>query len=243
METSTLLSGSIIVAVTGTIIYYFGKISMPEQNNKNPDIFNYYNQGISFTLLYIILPFILICFLDFIYNSKVHSLFLMNPQPILKLITIIIPFIPAVVYSILYLIYRNINQQISDKLYKYHSSIISLILVLISIIIILANYLLFKYIFQFINLFPEINKSSFLSLYLAFSIFSITYSFISFTQIASIYSAFHTNYNRYKIYLECGMIIEGVILKYGDFIEIQTDETMIAINKEKINYIEDVSAY
>jgi hypothetical protein len=68
---------------------------------------------------------------------------------------------------------------------------------------------------------------------------SIVFTFIILTMIASAYGFGNAYYPPAKIYMDNGEIIEGKILKFGDFIYLLKRDKKIFINKDKINHVEE----
>lgn len=259
MDIDSILTGSIILAITGSLIYYFGKLSMPEQDKKNHDVFNYYNQGTMFTLIFILFPIMFTYLIDFVYNTAFLGIFKSSSDSYYIIIVIlIIVFIPDVVYLVIYPISRDLKplvfkNEISNleggKLKKFYNNIMKnskkylFLSLLLSFFCIMANYIWFKYIFSLTPLLTEKYGLGALLVYFSSSIFILIYTFMSLTSIAEIYSRLATEYKRYKIYLDCGMVIEGIITSYGALIEVLTDGRKININREKINYFEEIGSY
>jgi hypothetical protein len=167
-------------------------------------------------------------------------------------------FIPGIVFLVTNLILRNLRSTVfineisnleGGKLKKFYTNIMqnSTIKVCLSLLLsffcIITNYIWFKYIFSLATLLTEKYGLGIFLAYFSFSIFILIYTFISLTNIAIILSLLDTEYKHYKIYLDCGMVIEGVITSYGALIEVQSDGNKINIYREKINYFEEIGTY
>lgn len=105
----------------------------------------------------------------------------------------------------------------------------------IPIKIIGSKLLLFIFSFITIILNLQLYKSSDL---LIFG-FSLLLAFFILTMVALAYGYGNAYYPIGKILMVDGTIIQGKILKFGEYISVLKDDKKIFINKEKITYIEE----
>lgn len=236
----------ILIIILGALILFFGKIVGDTKIEKFDKLSNYI-EGLFFSLWYIFLPFLLTYYILYIYPFRISlsTLILLGVQIIIYfLLSIFITFLyTASKYGLLNLV-KNVTKVLLEKRLKqdvdakkatlgvaeglFSERWINLfrdeiVLFIISVITILLSSLLYK-------------SGD------ALTPVSFVLTFFILTMVALAYGYNNTNYPHAIIYLVDGNKIEGKILKLGDYICIllQDDVKRIYINKDKINYIEEL---
>lgn len=242
---------SILIILIGALILFFGRIISDTQIKKY-DKLGYYIIGLEFSLWYIFIPGLLIYSILYtknIFRFSISVLILIFIQIIIYIIlSITIGAYTSIKYGLLNeikkLVERELNQisflgklirnlndsESNDLIPKVLSILFSetpiklfgnpIALFIFSSITILSSILLYK------------SEEALISI-------SLVLTFYILTMVALSYGFNDANYPLAKIYLVNGAIIEGKILKSGDYIYVLKDGKHIFINKDKINYVEE----
>jgi hypothetical protein len=233
----------ILIILLGVLILFFGKIVGDIKIEKH-DKLSYYIEGLFFSLWYIFLPFLLTYYILYIYPFRisVSTLILIGAQIIIYfLLGIFIKFLyTALKYGLLNLV-KNVTKVLVENRLKQDVNAKKalglalglfserwvklfgdeIVLFIFSVITILSSSLLYK-------------SGD------ALTPVSFVLTFFILIMVALAYGYNNTNYPLVKIYLVNGAIIEGRILKLGEYVCVLQDNIKrIFINKDKINYVEE----
>ena len=246
------LDVSIIIILFGALFLYFGRI-IGETKVEKYDQQSYYKEGLFFFAMYIYMPSL------FAYYIYVKSPFDVSP---LKLIAIQILIFICLFWNLISheyirryeltdVLLKNVEEK-NEQMRRQDSFIgriiiknneksidfkklINLFYYIIPIKIIGSKPILG--IFSFITIisnFQLYNSSDILILG-----FSLLLAFFIFTMVALAYGYGDAYYPPGKIYMVDGTIIEGKILKFGEYVSVLKEDKKLFINNDKINYVEE----
>jgi hypothetical protein len=218
MDLSSLFNASVIVAVFGAFILYFGKI-MSDIDVEFHDKLDFYIIGAIFTSVWVIVPLFAIA----------YPLFTSTQSFTLSIWDSIVYFIPLLIAILLGVnIKENINlrkqgisPQTSNKLVIKLGN--KFVLLFFSILAIVSAY------YWYLSIETK---------FVLFVVFSI-YTFFILTLIAMSYAYQKNEYPHVFIYLQNNPIpIKGIVLKYADFVYILENGKEVRINTDAIVKIE-----
>ncbi len=257
---------SVLVILISAIIYYFG-VRYGDTQTTEYGIVSHYFFGVLFIISYILEPYLILLFVKFIFEELIfHSIFvkfifeeLSSYNPIIeKLITYIISEIGIFLVTlglilelILYFLFHYSAAKFrgglksldyfdvckESNLCKYAKK---------SFIKFVLNGLIFalKYLINFLltRLAPLIIICIIYGFYIydatrEIILIPLTLAFLIFTDIAFCVGFYHARYRKSVLYLKNGTIIYGIILKYGPYVNVLTEEGAHSINKDDISTI------
>lgn len=245
---------SILIGLGGAAILYFGKV-IGDVKVESYDKLSYYIEGLLFTSIYVFLPYIIslfvidnlftfphlwaIIFQSVIlgilsYTTKLHNLFKMldlseylgeklkeklneskKGKGITKWVSLKEPWFE----SIFGINYINLNLIVFNKLLEifYNKNVLFLLstITLISLLSVVSNN----------NL-------------ILFS-FSLIVTLLTLTLVAIMYSAGSAYYPSAKVYLSDGKVVEGRIIKFGEFIYLVKNNEKLFLNKSYVKYVKE----
>lgn len=247
----TSLDLTIFIAIIGGIFLYFGEIIGSTQVEKY-DKSGYYRDGLFFSIFYIFIPFILAK--NIYINYLAPWVFLFVQSVVLICLTWTLIAYESKRYelldevkkkseqrlnqikeenSVIGKLFKNREERFKSKhgsyveygLYHLYEDPIKLFgnkatLFIISFLTIISNLWLYK------------------SEGLLF-LTSIVLTFLILTMVALAYGFGNAYYPPGKIYMVDGNIIEGKILKFGEYVYVLRDDKKILINQDKINFVEE----
>jgi hypothetical protein len=220
MEINNLLDASVIIAVFGAMILYFGKL-MSDIDVESHDRLDYSVIGGIFSSVWIIIP---VAAAYAIYKSNFTSL---TQSIFLDSIFYLLPLLFAVVLMI------NIVE--NNKLKKSGQSSKT------------SKKFFIKYMgnafvlwgFSFFSIVSTFYWYSFITTELIYFTISSVTTFFVLSMTAMSYAFKKNEYPNVKIYLQNNpMPIEGIVLRYADFIYILENRKEVRINKDAIVKIE-----
>jgi len=251
----TNLDITIFIAMIGGIFLYFGEIIGSTQVEKY-DKSGYYIDGLFFSLFCIFIPFILA------YNIYIKNLLNLPPWVFLVVQLVVFSCLTWTLiayeskrYDLLDEVKKKAEQRLiqvkeqnsfkgnllknwEDRFkskhghgyieygfFHFYESPIKLFgnkitLLIFSFLTLLSNLWLYK-----------LEGLSFLT--------SMVFTFLILTLIALAYGFGNAYYPPGKIYMVDGSIIEGKILKFGEYVHVLKDDKKIFINQDKINFVEE----
>lgn len=243
---------SILIILFGALLLYFGRI-IGETKVEKYDQLGYYEEGLIFSAVFIYIPSI-IAYYIYIKSPLVVSSF--------ELIFIQIVLLICLSWNLIsngyFIKFELLNDpelikkaEEKREQIKLEDSFIGRIIKKNESVDIIKLFNLFYYkipikiigsklslfIFSFITIILNIQlyKSSDL---LIFG-FSLLLAFFILTMVALAYGYGNAYYPPGKIYMVDGTIIEGKILKFGEYVSILKDDKKLFINNDKINYVEE----
>ncbi|MEM5861276.1 MAG: hypothetical protein QXJ20_02685 [Candidatus Aenigmatarchaeota archaeon] len=246
---------SIFIVLGGAILLYFGKI-IGDTKVEKYDKLSYYIEGLLFSAFYLFLPIIFSIYV-------IENLFKIPNLWAVVVQMIIVGCLSWTItahnlfrrYGLVEVFKKKIRErfkELSEKSivkwaikkedwFKSKFGIDYVELNLLAFYIIPIKFLGRKdslFIFSFITLL------SLLSVYvseinLLVLSFSSVFTILSLTMIALAYGFSDSYYPPAKLYLEDGKVIEGNILKFGEFIYLVNDEKKIFVNSNKVTKIEE----
>lgn len=250
---------SILILIFAASIYYFGRI-ISETKIETYDKISYYITGLIFSLIYVLIPFV-IGYYSFIFlNSNFVDLLFISYIINVLYLGLLSWNIRVHEYfrrfGLLDLVEEKIKKKLSQLrsqngikgklIKKYEPKLESgaglnyfdyylLILYKIPRKYFGKNYFLFPgSYFTFLSIFYTLSLDD----YLAISVIFVM-AFFLLTMIAFSWGYQNAYYPPAKIFLEDESTIEGKILKFGNYIYLIDKDKKYFVNKEKIKYIEE----
>lgn len=242
---------SILIVVFGAIFIYFGRIISETQVEKY-DQHGYYEQGLLFSAIYIYIPSLISYYIYATSPLVVSSLGLIIIQ-----IVVFICLLWNLISNAYFIKYELLDEEFLKKAEEKHEQIkmedsfvgrtikdndgesidfkklINLFYYKIPVKIIGNKSLLIIFSLTTIISNFQLYKSSDL-LILGFS---LLLAFFILTMVALAYGYSNAYYPFGKIYMVDGTIIEGKILKFGEYVSVLKGDKKFFINNDKISYI------
>ncbi len=249
------LNSSFLIILIGAIFIYFGKI-IGDTKVEKYDRLSYYIEGLIFSSVFVFLPFIFAWYLfskNVILHSFTHILFLqlfilgclywnLQAHHLLRRYDLLGEFKKRLRKEFEKLKNENsIKGRIARKekrfKQKFGIDFVELsILGLYSIPIKFFGNRLLLIFFSFITIWGTLSLINAEIIQIAISLF---FSFIILTMIALAYGFGIAYYPFVRIYLKNNKIIEGKILKFGDFVYILKENRKLFVNSSEIVLLEE----
>ncbi len=220
----------IFIIITGALFLYFGGI-VGETKVEKYDKLGYYRDGLFFSLFYIYIPFLL-----------AYSIYIKNLPEISPWVFVIVQIVIFICLASTLIAYESKRYELLDEVKKKAEQRLNQVnldyglihvyetpiklfgnkttLLIFSFLTILSNLWLYK-----------LDEPLFF--------ISIVLAFLILTMVALAYGFGGAYYPPGKIYMVDGSVIEGKILKFGEYVCVLKDDKKIFINNDKINYVEE----
>jgi hypothetical protein len=247
IETTNLMSLdlSIFIVLFGALFLYFGKIIGDTKVEKYEKL-GYYIEGLIFSSVFVFIPFIFAYYLKDVFRISSLNLFFIQ-----------IPILGCLTWNIFtheYLrrhgLLGELKKAAEQKLnqIKEQNSIMGKVAnregwimsgvesVYYNIPIKLFGNKYILLLFSFETMLS--NFRLFESTELIFFGVSLLFTFLILTMVALAYGYNNADYPYAKIYLGDDKIIEGKIVKFGDYVYLVKDDKMFFVNQDKITYVE-----
>jgi hypothetical protein len=233
---------SILIVIIGALFLYFGGI-VRETKVEKYDKLGYYKDGLFFSLFYLYIPFVLA------YTIYIKNLLTVSPW-VFVLVQIVIYICLAWTliayeskrYELLDVVKKKAEQKLvqlnKEKLLKVNIpwSLNYGINLFYEIPIKLFGNKITLIILSFLTIVS--NLSLYKSEGLLF-LMSVALAFLILTMVALAYGFGDAYHPPGKIHMVDGNVIEGKILKFGEYVCVLKDDKKIFINNDKINYVEE----
>jgi hypothetical protein len=233
---------SIFIVIIGALFLYFGGI-VGETKVEKYDKFGYYRNGLFFSLVYIYFPFLLA------YIIYIKNLFTISP-----LVSVFVQVVIFFCLTFTIMAYESKRYELLDFVKKKAEQELvqlkeqNLLNVNISrsldygmnaiyeIPIKLFGNKITLFIFSFLTILSNLCLYKLEGLLF---LMSVVFAFLILTMVALAYGFGDAYYPPGKIYMVDGSVIEGKILKFGEYVCVLKDDKKIFINSDKINYVEE----
>jgi sRNA-binding regulator protein Hfq len=237
------------VILISAIIYYFG-VRWGETHVEEYNVASQYFAGILFMINFVLKPYVVIYgvtrFIEFIfelfseYNTFQLSFFKSEINLFLNYLQYLLIIIPYFLIVLEYLILRFIRlnvkkfEEMRKSLVKFYEFDCTKIKVWEWLLLESTPYLVAVIIYGLYEL-NEIYKLSIPLIILP----SFLIAFLIFTNLAFCEGYCEAHYPKGNIYCKNGRIIEGIILKYANYVYLLTENEKCLINRDDISYIEE----
>jgi sRNA-binding regulator protein Hfq len=241
---------SVVIIFLAALLYYFGKLIGDVKVEKYEKT-DYYIEGLSFSLIYIVLPFVAVLLL-----TQYANLYLpLWASLVLQIVTLGCMGLSAFAHEYLrrhggLSRFKKLSQEKIEQLKKHHPIFAHVTKKGLTELLLLEYYEFpikvignknVLFLFSIIILWGYYSCISLETAFQPSTIFLSILAFVNLSSLALTYGYAKSYYPQAKIVLENGNEINGKVLKFGEFVYLlkENEEKKLFINKEKIVYVEE----
>jgi sRNA-binding regulator protein Hfq len=222
-----------VVILISAVIYYFG-VRWGETKVEEYSVASHYFAGILFVIRYLLMPLFIILIIKYsieTYVSNFSDLSIIELKTYSLQAFVLYLLILVVEYIIHKIVHFSRNRFVEKrksrdefeafeypKINKYGQL---LLLYFIPLLVTTIVYVFYELNVPFVIIIP-----------------SFIIAFLTFTNLAFCAGYCNTHYPEAVLYLKNGMVIDGIILKKGNYTYVLTKNKEYIINKDEIRYIE-----